>query len=451
MAIDNIFLGLGRKSVGDVTLYRRAGKQCARVRVRNIRNPRSYKQLFTRAILSNVAQLYATGIELFNHSFEGRSVGMENQKRFMKLNVDRLRAMMTDDYNSGAEPSACKARIGARNLKTAVPFVGLQVSEGNYSNTLLTYSSVSYGYSMPSPAAGDTVASYAQRNGILPNDIYTILVFVLNPSGVTMANYGPSDTIDPYSCIFPTYMVYGQLKVHADILSDTAPISAGDALSAVFDYYGGVDISSQRLTALIDANAITEASAFGGIACIRSKWGTDLRSTSYLEQSKSAGMTYGLTYHLLEQAWGDQSGINRADLILDGSNFEPGEGPTNPANYIGVQVPVLGGDVTAAYITAMSAGESISAIYNDWLIVFVRGAGTAVTVNYADPLSAGVPSLKYAYTQGETLNTLTGFTNEAASAGWFTDLRENLAQSDLVATVGAAVSTFGKPAIWIEI
>lgn len=451
MAIDNIFLGLGRKSVGDVTLYRRAGKQCARVRVRNVRNPRSYKQLFTRAILSNVAQLYATGIEIFNHAFEGRSVGMECQKRFMKLNVDRLRAMMTDDYNSGAEPSACKARIGARNLKTAVPFVGLQVSEGNYSNTLLTYSSVSYGYSMPSPAANDTVASYAQRNGILPDDIYTILVFVLNPSGVTMANYGPSDPIDPYKCIFPTYMVYGQLKVHSDILSDTAPISAGDALSAVFDYYGGVDISSQRLTALIDANAITEASAFGGIACIRSKWGSDLRSTSYLEQSKSAGMTYGLTYHLLEQAWGDQSGINRADLILDGSNFEPGSNGFDISQYVGTKITIGESPDVLAAVSAMSVGQDLTVLLNGFVVVLHRDSATQITANYFDTLDENRPTLLYEVATGTGVWIIYSWQEDGDYTDWLSDLTSVLASLNLQILEGEPVSTFQAPKAYITV
>lgn len=451
MAIDNIFLGLGRKSVGDVTLYRRAGKQCARVRVRNVRNPRSYKQLFTRSILSNIAQLYATGIEIFNHAFEGRSTGMECQKRFMKLNVDRLRALMTADYNSGAEPSACKARIGARNLKVGVPFEGLQVSEGNYSQTFFTYDPAHYGYIAPAVAAGETVAAYASRVGLVPGDIYTFVCFSVKPWKDYMANYGPEAPPNHMMCIYPCYMAYAQLKVHADILSDNTPLTSSALLLSLFDYYGGEDVSNVSISEAVTQLAVFYDMSCGGISCIRSKWGTDLRSTSFLQPSHEDGFDFGITYHLLEQAWGDQAGINRADLILDGDNFGPGTRDTDPADYIGVKVPVLGGDVTPAYISAMSAGESISAIYNDWLIVFVRGAGSAVTVNYADPLSAGVPSLKYAYTQGESLNTLTGFTNEAAPAGWFTDLQSNLALSDLVATAGAAVSTFGKPAIWIEI
>lgn len=451
MAIDNIFLGLGRKSVGDVTLYRRAGKQCARVRVRNVRNPRSYKQLFTRSILSNIAQLYATGIEIFNHSFEGRSTGMENQKRFMKLNVDRLRAMMTADYNSGAEPSACKARIGARNLKVGVPFEGLQVSEGNYSQTAFTYSPVYYGFTLPDVAAGETVAAYARRVGLVPDDIYTFICFDVSPWKDYMANYGPEAPTNHMMAIYPCYMAYAQLKVHADILSDNTPVTSSDLLLKLFDYYGGEDVSDSTIDEPITQLAVLTHMSCGGISCIRSKWGTDLRSTSFLQPSHEDGFDFGLTYHLLEAAWGDQAGINRADLILDGDNFGPGERATNPAVYFGVRVPTLGDEATQAYISAMSEGDVLTALYNAWVIVLVRGAGTAITVNYPDPLSAGVPSLEYTFSQGEGYNTLTGVQNNASPSTWFSELATWLTTAGLVGTEGAAVSTFGKPAFWVEI
>lgn len=451
MAIDNIFLGLGRKSVGDVTLYRRAGKQCARVRVRNVRNPRSYKQLFTRSILSNIAQLYATGIEIFNHSFEGRSVGMENQKRFMKLNVDRLRAMMTADYNSGAEPSACKARIGARNLKVGVPFEGLQVSEGNYSQTLFTYDPAKYGFTAPAVAAGETVADYARRVGLVPDDIYTFVCFDVQPWKDYMANYGPEAPTNHLMAIYPCYMAYAQLKVHADILSDNTPITSSSLLLSLFDYYGGEDVSGLSISEPVTQLAVFIHMSCGGIACIRSKWGTDLRSTSFLQPSHEDGFDFGITYHLLEAAWGDQAGINRADLILDGDNFGPGVVQTNPAQYVGSRVAYGGSDTLAALIAGLEVGASMSALYNDWLIVFTRGAGDAVTVNYADPIAAGVPSIKYLYDAGTNYVTLTGYESEAMGSLWFSELAENLSKSDLTVTEGAAVATFEKPAVKFDI
>lgn len=450
MAIDNIFLGLGRKSVGDVTLYRRAGKQCARVRVRNVRNPRSYKQLFTRSILSNIAQLYATGIEIFNHSFEGRSTGMECQKRFMKLNVDRLRSMMTADYNSGAEPSACKARIGARNLKVGVPFEGLQVSEGNYSQNFFVYDAAQYGYVAPAVAEGETVAAYARRVGLVPDDIYTFVCFDVSPDKDYMANYGPESPTNHMMCIYPCYMAYAQLKVHADILSDATPISSASLLLSLFDYYGGEDVSDVGVSDPVTQLAVLTHMSCGGIACIRSKWGTDLRSTSFLQASHQDGFDFGITYHLLEQAWGDQAGINRADLILDGDNFVPGSNGFDINQYIGTQIPNMTQTQVKAAVSAMAVGQDLTVLENGFVIVLHRDSATQITVNYFDTLGDNLPTLRYLLAAGTNVKVIYAWEELDEQAMWFQEIEGYFDSMDETFVEGLPVSTFPKPAIFME-
>lgn len=451
MAIDNIFLGLGRKSVGDVTLYRRAGKQCARVRVRNVRNPRSYKQLFTRSILSNIAQLYATGIEIFNHAFEGRSVGMENQKRFMKLNVDRLRALMTADYNSGAAPSACKARIGARNLKVGVPFEGLQVSEGNYSQTAFTYDPQYYGFMLPGVAAGETVAAYARRVGLVPDDIYTFICFDVSPWKDYMANYGPEAPTNHLMAIYPCYMAYAQLRVHADILSDNTPVTSSDLLLKLFDYYGGEDVSDSTIDEPITQLAVLYHMSCGGIACIRSKWGTDLRSTSFLQPSHEDGFDFGITYHLLEQAWGDQAGINRADLILDGDNFVPGTNGFDINQYIGTQITIYTTDAVKAAVSALAVGQDLTVLEDGWVIVLHRDSASQITVNYFDTLGDNAPTLKYSYASGSGVRVIYAWEEVSAASTWLQDLQGYFDGTDITFVEGLPVSTFAKPTVYLEI
>lgn len=451
MAIDNIFLGLGRKSVGDVTLYRRAGKQCARVRVRNVRNPRSYKQLFTRSILSNIAQLYATGIDIFNHSFEGRSVGMECQKRFMKLNVDRLRALMTADYNSGAEPSACKARIGARNLKVGVPFEGLQVSEGNYSQMLFSYDPESYGFKLPTVADGETVAAYARRVGLVPNDIYTFLCFSVQPWKDYMANFGPEQPQNNLMCIFPCYMAYAQLKVSADILTDNTPMNPDALLLTLFDYYGGEDVSDLEITAPVTPLAVVDHQSCGGIACIRSKWGSDLRSTSFLQPSHQRGFDIGITYHLLEQAWGDQAGINRADLILDGDNFGPVATVTNPEDYIGTVITIIGSANVVTALGQLAVGSDATLLLNGYPLVFHKDGASAYTVNFVDKQDVGRPSLMYEVATSSTYYATIGVsTSSSLDNGWFNALTEGLGDFGDNLSQGAAVQIFPAPSMYMD-
>lgn len=451
MAIDNIFLGLGRKSVGDVTLYRRAGKQCARVRVRNVRNPRSYKQLFTRSILSNIAQLYATGIEIFNHAFEGRSVGMENQKRFMKLNVDRLRALMTADYNSGADPSACKARIGARNLKVGVPFEGLQVSEGNYSQNFFTYDPAQFGFLTPAVTDGETVAAYARRVGLVPDDIYTFICFDVSPWKDYMANYGPEAPTNHLMAIYPCYMAYAQLRVHADILSDSTTITGADFLLKLFDYYGGEDVSDAAIDEPITQLAVLTHMSCGGIACIRSKWGTDLRSTSFLQPSHEDGFDFGITYHLLEQAWGDQAGINRADLILDGDNFGPGTNGFDINQYIGTQITIFEMSAVKAAVSALAVGQDLTVLVDGWVTVFHRDSASQITVNYFDTLGDNVPTLKYSYASGTGVRVIYAWEEVSEVSSWLEDLQDYFSGGDITFVEGLPVSTFAKPTVYMEL
>lgn len=447
MAIDNIFLGLGRKSVGDVTLYRRAGKQCARVRVRNIRNPRTYKQLLTRSILSNVAQLYAAGIEIFDHSFEGRSVGMENQKRFMKLNVDRLRALMVADYNSQAAQADCKGRIGARNLKCPVPFPGLQVSEGNYSQSLFSYTQEGYGFVI-APVDGDaSVSAYAHRVGLVPNDIYTFVVFNVKPWKDFIANYGPEGTYEHLNCIFPCYMAYAQLKVRADVYDDTSAISQSDDLLKLFEYYGGEDISDVGIGDVIDPTAVLTGQSCGGIACIRSKWGTDLRSTSFLQMSDSTGWDYGLTYHHLEAAWGDQAGISRADLILDGSNFDPGSNGFDVNQYIGTQITIFDSTDVLAAVSAMEVGQNLTVLDNGFVTVLHRDSAAQITVNYFDTLGENVPTLRYDLASGTNVKIIYAWAEDALAADWFTEFQDYFGSLDITFVEGLPISTFPKPTI----
>lgn len=91
MAEFNIFLGTARKSVGDVTLYRRSGKQVARVRVRDIANPKSEGQSETRNFLAPVIKFYAPLRKVLARSFEGLDKN-RSYNEFQRTNIRMARA-----------------------------------------------------------------------------------------------------------------------------------------------------------------------------------------------------------------------------------------------------------------------------------------------------------------------------------------------------------------------
>lgn len=90
MAEHNLFLGTARKSVGDVTLMRRAGRQLARVRLRTISNPKTEAQAIQRNFVAPVARFYAPLRKVLERSFEGLNKD-ESYNKFQKVNIDLAR------------------------------------------------------------------------------------------------------------------------------------------------------------------------------------------------------------------------------------------------------------------------------------------------------------------------------------------------------------------------
>lgn len=102
-------MGNASGKLADVVLYRNAGAQVARLRVRKPRNPRTEAQLIQRVIQSTAAKAYSVLQAICNHAFEGKQSKTDNQSEFMRLNVaaDRYRVNVTplgwrnlDNFNS---------------------------------------------------------------------------------------------------------------------------------------------------------------------------------------------------------------------------------------------------------------------------------------------------------------------------------------------------------------
>ena len=109
MSKGNLFMGNASGKLADVVLYRNAGAQVARLRVRKPRNPRTENQLIQRVIQSTAAKAYSVLQAICNHAFEGKQSKTDNQSEFMRLNVarDRYRVNVTpmgwrtlDNFNS---------------------------------------------------------------------------------------------------------------------------------------------------------------------------------------------------------------------------------------------------------------------------------------------------------------------------------------------------------------
>lgn len=91
MGKGNFILGTGSSSIGDVTFARRNGQQIARVRVRKIKNPKSYGQAEQRMISAEVVKFYSPLSSVLETSFEGLSKS-ESYAKFLSVNMNLARA-----------------------------------------------------------------------------------------------------------------------------------------------------------------------------------------------------------------------------------------------------------------------------------------------------------------------------------------------------------------------
>lgn len=327
MATGNPFLGTARKSIGDVTLYRSRGQQRARVRVREIANPRSYLQILQRAVLANVSRLYSVGQNIFNHSFQGVAPGADTQSAFLRVNTALLRNLLAADYNGSEDEESSRARIGARGIKAAVPFNGLIVSQGTYTQEQFVYDPEAYNFSLPELSGQANVKDYAAMANLVPGDIFTFIGFYQNEEDDILANFNGGDYTDHYANLYNSYLEYIQLKVKDGVLEDETAITSASTLSLFFDVKASSPGSAASASAVdlaspvIDSAIIHGNKSHGGMACIRSRYDSDLRSNSQLLPSSSTPWQYGLTYHFLVPAWGNGSPIEMPTRILTGVNF----------------------------------------------------------------------------------------------------------------------------------
>lgn len=142
MAKGNMFLGMSRGSVGDVTFYRGRGQQLARARNRAPKNPRSSAQIIQRMILATASKAYSRLKTIVDHSFQGVTYGGESQSYFLKRNMERIRkyvaaslemfpASITNplEYVGLAEPNdAFESGIGLLVSQGTIPSVPAIVS-----------------------------------------------------------------------------------------------------------------------------------------------------------------------------------------------------------------------------------------------------------------------------------------------------------------------------------
>lgn len=314
----NLFLGMGRGSVGDVTFYRANGQQLARARNRAPRNPKTDAQLIQRAISATVVQAYKVGKVIFDHSFEGKEVPAGNQRRFLSVNMKMLRAAVVSQIEDGASVPSSVVSPGATY---AVPNA-YRISEGSLIQNLFTVRQVDNGgvvglqAVMQEPQENETVGNYLRRLNISGGDIFTIVGIGVSPVGSS------SDLVSPSSA-------FGFIRLtvkNAAMESDTLMSQAQYGNLFVVDASGSTFPDSQLVSLGLNIDQVVSVTSpqTGSLGIIRSNENSGLRSTSDMvlpSELAEIDNYWGVSPLNLIEAWSDASNGLQSPLILEGGGF----------------------------------------------------------------------------------------------------------------------------------
>lgn len=173
MATYNIFLGSGVRSVGDVTLMRRGGKQVARLRLRTIKNPRTEAQATQRNFVAPVMRFYGPLRTVLKGSYQG-------------LNTDA-------SYNAFQRVNIALARTNGWYLQKGAGFFPMpyQLSRGSISPVPYTWRNNTTGGGIQlnfTTAGGATntigdLSTWFTLNGYKQGDVVTIIAVLMDDDG----------------------------------------------------------------------------------------------------------------------------------------------------------------------------------------------------------------------------------------------------------------------------
>lgn len=329
MAKDNLFLGMARGSVGDITLYRKNGVQVSRARNRKPSNPKTNPQLYQRAIMATILRAYSAGKVIFDHSFQGKKVGEGNQREFLSLNLRELRSQLVSS-DPNARVVAPKSTSPVANRYIIANGTLAQTPFGRALNTLVG-DGMSAGFAMLQPLdAQETFGAYAARADLVPEDIYTVCSFGINEDyPVTSTDLGTDGT--QYLGGFG----YLQFKVKKWTDETAAKLAGSVTFAEIFDLYANnlnvgeledatiTDFSGASLESRIrPVNIVGDGFNYGSMGTIRSRENDGARCKCTMQMVGQD--EYGITSDWLLDVWSNVQQLGDSSLVLEGGNFPTG-------------------------------------------------------------------------------------------------------------------------------
>ena len=346
MAKSGFWLRGAEGKLAGTTLYRSNGETQQREIV-TPKNPQTNAQMIQRAIMASVMRAYSHGKAIFDHSFQGVSVGMKSMQAFQKENANILRTLVANEINTPQTSpyqnrAELKARLAAPGVNTGCGWEDMLISKGTYTQSLFTIMPATktvvgsqtittpLKVVLPAPEGIETCKEYAERVGLIANDYYTICGFVYD--GEQGLNNAPDYINQPVMAIVsPTYFFYIRMKVksefvyseattalakYSDIFEiDSVNNAAGEiVLSALMANNLSAEFTMRNLMRFADA--VNSCGMWAGI--IRSRLDQDLRSTSTLYRSQYYEQTGIIAPYVLDIWKPEENKLGGSDLILEG-------------------------------------------------------------------------------------------------------------------------------------
>ena len=147
MAKGNLLLGMGRGSIGDITLYRAYGSQVSRARAKVVKNPRTEAQEIQRIIMATTVYGYSAMKEICDHSFQGKSYGAECMNRFNSLNAQLLRGKLAKDGLDWPDPYVDENGVAAASFNDAQGYNPKGIAPNNWIISEGTLPEIPFGWS----------------------------------------------------------------------------------------------------------------------------------------------------------------------------------------------------------------------------------------------------------------------------------------------------------------
>lgn len=313
-----------RGKVGDLVFSRLDGEQIVRSRNRHPKNPKTNAQLFQRAIMATVLRAYSAGKVIFDHAFEGKQVGAQNQRAFLSLNAKRLRAAIAADIEAGSVGADCTARVVAPGVNSPVGACFI-VSDGSLEQNVFSGAGELYGVG---DVENETIGAFMTRKGIQPNDLFTLVAFrnldAVNANDVLFTVNGSSTAYGKQTtCMFLFWRLKPKTEAFTSetVLSDATKYGDIFELDATNNDY--VDLSNIAVDdEIFSLSGLGINSVMGTSGVIRSREDEGLRSKCVLAWVNGETPEYGITSDLLLQAWKQgATALGDSELILEGGDI----------------------------------------------------------------------------------------------------------------------------------